>query len=135
MTAVLRLVATSLVGALVAGPVVLDACMFTCHGSRDVAQGRTEQSAPSCHHVSEDADVRIEAPAAPCGHDHSPAPSTMTASEQAPRVSRAIAWDGSSAVEPSNASAIERRFHDSIALVRLKSPTSNAAAAMTPLRV
>lgn len=78
-----RLVAASLVAALTTGPVILDACMFSCHGSNDSAAGEdTERSEPSCHQVSEDADARLEPPPASCGHDHSPTPSTMTAQQR-----------------------------------------------------
>src|SRR5206468_2317304 len=76
---IVRLVAASLVSALLAGPVLLDACMFTCHGSSDSA---ADPSEPSCHHVSDDADVRVQAPPTPCGHDHSPTPSTLTAQQR-----------------------------------------------------
>lgn len=67
-----RLVAALLVASLMASPVILDACLFTCHGSAATTE-------PSCHHVGDDADLRLDAPPAPCGHDHSPTPTTMTA--------------------------------------------------------
>jgi len=76
MSALPRLVAASLLAALVASPVLLDACLFTCHETTDIA---ASQSEPSCHHDIESADVRLEPPASPCGHDHTPSPSTMTA--------------------------------------------------------
>jgi hypothetical protein len=74
-----RFVAASLVAALAASPVILDACLFTCHASTAADEDRSE---PSCHHATEDADLRIEAPATACGHDHSPSPSTMTANDR-----------------------------------------------------
>jgi hypothetical protein len=70
-----RFVAASLVAALAASPVILDACLFTCQALTAADQDRSE---PSCHHATEDADLRVEAPATPCGHDHGPSPSTMT---------------------------------------------------------
>ena len=84
-----RLVVSLLVAALIASPSVLDACMFTCHGSTDTA---TQGSEPSCHHGGDDMDVRVSAPAASCGHDHSPSPTTMT--------SRARGLDARSDVGP-----------------------------------
>jgi hypothetical protein len=75
MSAWSRLAVAALVAALVASPVVLDACLFTCHESTDIA---ASQSEPSCHHVDASSDTRVEAPASACGHDHSPAPPTMT---------------------------------------------------------
>jgi hypothetical protein len=77
-----RLVVASLVGALLASPVILDACLFTCHGSTPTQADDQDSGAPSCHHATEDSDARLEPPPASCGHDHSPAPLTMTAKEQ-----------------------------------------------------
>ena len=74
----LRLVAASLVAALAASPVILDACLFTCHGSIATDEDRSE---PSCHQVTEDADLRFEPPATACGHDHSQSAS-MTATDR-----------------------------------------------------
>src|SRR5262245_20310868 len=71
-----RLVAASIVIALAVSPTMLDACQFTCHGSAAADEANNE---PSCHHAVDDADLRIQPPAAPCGHDHSPAPTTTTA--------------------------------------------------------
>src|SRR4029453_5224924 len=69
-----RLIAASLVAALLAGPVVLDACLFTCHTSTST-QAHEDSGATSCHHATEESDARVEPPPASCGHDHSPAPS------------------------------------------------------------
>jgi hypothetical protein len=76
-----RLVAVSLVAALLASPVILDACLFTCHTSTST-QADEEIGAPSCHHVAGESDARFEPPPASCGHDHSPSPLTMTAKER-----------------------------------------------------
>ena len=73
-----RLVAASLVAALLASPVILDACLFTCH-TPTLARADEQSGAPSCHHSAEESDARFEPPPASCGHDHSPAPSTITA--------------------------------------------------------
>ena len=78
-----RLVAASLVAALLAGPVVLDACLFTCHVSAST-QADADSDAPSCHHATDKRDARLEPPPASCGHDHTPAPLTMTAKERGP---------------------------------------------------
>src|SRR6188768_3666997 len=76
-----RLVVASLVAALLASPVILDACLFTCHTSTS-AQADEDGGAPSCHHATEEREVRLERSPASCGHDHSPAPLTMTAKER-----------------------------------------------------
>jgi hypothetical protein len=76
-----RLVAAPLVAALLAGPVMLDACLFTCHTSPST-QADADSGAPPCHHAAEERDARLEPPPASCGHDHSPAPLTMTAKER-----------------------------------------------------
>jgi hypothetical protein len=68
----LRFAAASLIVSLSASPMVLDACLVTCHASTTVDEAGAE---PSCHHATDDGDVRLEAPATACGHDHSPAPS------------------------------------------------------------
>jgi len=70
-----RLVVAALMAALVVGPVVLDACAFTCH---DASGAAADTSEPTCHHVGQDEDVRLVPPPAACGHDHSPAPSITT---------------------------------------------------------
>jgi hypothetical protein len=72
-----RLIAASLVAALLAGPVVLDVCLFTCHASAST-QADADSDAPSCHHAADERDARLEPPPASCGHDHSPAPSIAT---------------------------------------------------------
>jgi hypothetical protein len=69
-----RLIAASLVAALLAGPVLLDACLFTCHASASI-QADADSDAPSCHHAADERDARLEPPPASCGHDHTPAPS------------------------------------------------------------
>jgi hypothetical protein len=69
-----RLIAASLVTALLAGPVVLDACLFTCHTSAST-QPDADSDAPSCHHAADNRDARLEPPPASCRHDHTPAPS------------------------------------------------------------
>ena len=74
-----RLVVASLVTALLASPVILDACRFTCHAS---AQADEDSAAPSCHHAAEEIEARLAPPPASCGHDHTPAPLTMTAKER-----------------------------------------------------
>jgi len=76
-----RLVSASLVAALLAGPVILDACLVTCHTSPST-QAAVGSGAPSCHHAADQPDARLEPPPASCGHDHSPAPLTMTAKER-----------------------------------------------------
>jgi hypothetical protein len=76
-----RLIAASLVAALLAGPVVLDACLFTCHTSTST-QADEDSGATSCHQATEESDARVEPPPASCGHDHTPAPLTMTAKER-----------------------------------------------------
>jgi hypothetical protein len=81
---IVRLVAASLVSALVAGPVLLDACMFSCHGSNNAETAQSpEGGEPSCHHVTAEADLRLEPPPTSCGHDHSPTLSTMTQQREA----------------------------------------------------
>lgn len=74
-----RLVVAALVAALLASPVVLDACLFTCHAS---TQADEDSGAPSCHHAAEEIEARLAPPPASCGHDHTPAPLTMTAKER-----------------------------------------------------
>lgn len=75
----LRLAAASLVVSLIASPMVLDACLVTCHSSTAVDEASAE---PSCHHATDADDVRLEAPVAACGHDHSSSPLTLTSSSR-----------------------------------------------------
>jgi hypothetical protein len=75
----LRFAAASLIVSLIASPMVLDACLVTCHASTAVDQASAE---PSCHHATDDGDVRLEAPATACGHDHSSSPLTLTSSSR-----------------------------------------------------
>lgn len=73
----LRFAAATLVTSLIASPMVLDACLVTCHASTAVDEVRTE---PACHHTNDDGKVRLEAPATVCGHDHRSTPLTLTSS-------------------------------------------------------
>jgi hypothetical protein len=66
-----RLVVASLVTALLASPVILDACLFRCHTSTQADEG----VAPSCHHAAEEIEAQLAPPPGFCGHDHGPAPS------------------------------------------------------------
>jgi hypothetical protein len=56
---------------------VLDACLVTCHASTTVDEASAE---PSCHQATDDGDVRLEAPATACGHDHSSSSLALTSS-------------------------------------------------------
>ena len=51
--------------AIAAAPVMLDACLFTCHASQTGESG----AVPSCHHAS-GSGARFRALPVPCGHDH-----------------------------------------------------------------
>ena len=73
-----RLIVAVLMTALVAGPVILDACAFTCHDANDTSADAGE---PACHHAGQDEDIRLVPPPAACGHDHSPAPSITTSTK------------------------------------------------------
>jgi hypothetical protein len=73
----LRFAAASLIVSLIASPMVLDACLVTCHTTTTVGEASAE---PSCHHATDDGDVRLEAPATACGHDHNSSPLTLTSS-------------------------------------------------------
>ena len=75
----LRFAAASLIVSLSASPMVLDACLVTCHGSTTVDEASAE---PSCHHATDDGDVRLEAPATACGHDHSSSSLAVTSSSR-----------------------------------------------------
>jgi hypothetical protein len=77
----LRFAAASLIVSLSASPMVLDACLVTCHGSTTVDEASAE---PSCHHATatDDGDVRLEAPATACGHDHSSSSLALTSSSR-----------------------------------------------------
>src|SRR5262245_66358702 len=75
----LRFAAASLIVSLIASPMVLDACLVTCHASTTVDEASGE---PACHHVTDEGDVRLEAPATACGHDHSSSPLTLTSASR-----------------------------------------------------
>ena len=62
----LRAAVVVMAAAIAAAPVLLDACLFTCHAPQGAASG----AVPSCHHASSGA-ARFQALPAPCGHDHS----------------------------------------------------------------
>jgi hypothetical protein len=51
--------------AIAAAPVMLDACLFTCHAPQTGEAG----AVPSCHHAS-GSGARFRALPVPCGHDH-----------------------------------------------------------------
>ena len=51
--------------AIAAAPVMLDACLFTCHAAQPGESG----AGPSCHHAS-GSGARFRALPVPCGHDH-----------------------------------------------------------------
>jgi hypothetical protein len=73
----LRFAAATLVISLIASPMVLDACLVNCHASTTVDKVGAE---PACHHTNDNDEVRLEAPATVCGHDHSSSPLTLTSS-------------------------------------------------------
>src|SRR5262245_14110605 len=73
----LRFAAASLIVSLIASPMVLDACLVTCHATTTVDEASAE---PSCHHATDAGGVRLEAPATACGHDHNSSPLTLTSS-------------------------------------------------------
>ena len=80
MTTTLRFAAASLVLSLIASPMVLDACLVTCHAPIAVDDTSAE---PSCHHAADAGDdVRLDAPATACGHDHSSSPLTLTSASR-----------------------------------------------------
>ena len=127
MSAWSRLVVASVLAALVVSPVVLDACLFMCHESTDTAASRSE---PPCHHVDASADVRVKAPATPCGHDHSPMPPTVAERDRGP--------DGRGDVDIVNGDALSRPHlanPDSVATTVTVFMPSAFGRALTPLRI
>jgi hypothetical protein len=63
-----KVLASALSLVMLAAPVVLDACVLSCQASVHVSSG----AAPSanCHHAAKDSTARVQAPRAPCGHNH-----------------------------------------------------------------
>ena len=124
-----RLIAASLVAALLASPVILDACLFKCHTPAST-EADEDSGALSCHHAAEESDARLEPPPASCGHDHTPTPLTMTAKE------RAVDARGDAACLIAEAPAIHRPVPIEFRVVRrVVSDTRSGPARSLPLRV
>ena len=127
MSAAPRLVIAALIAGLLGSPLLLDACMFSCHGSIDAA---TERSEPACHHGGDEAYVRVNAPATPCGHDHTPIPTTMTARERGADGRCDLVFGIWDSLEARHLPNVESLVPNPIAPA-----TRVAAGAPTPLRV
>ncbi len=123
----LRFAAASLIVSLMASPMVLDACLVTCHASTTVDEASAE---PSCHHATDAGDVRLEPPATACGHDHSSSPLTLTPSSHdagAKSAAAVLVADSDVAVAPTRFAI---RGADAVAFVAPRCRTDNL-----PLRI
>jgi hypothetical protein len=80
-----RAVSVVIAIAIAGAPLVLDACLLSCHAPRAAASG----GAPACHH-SHAAGVRLRGVPVPCGHDHSDHASVIAAREQFSRSDRSM---------------------------------------------
>jgi hypothetical protein len=126
-----RLVTALIVVGLVAGPVVLDACLISCH-SED--EHRPISGTPACHHASPNPGAHVKAPVNPCPHDHGANPSTLAARDQDTRGSRDAHCD--SGLHICVSSAFEGWTSAEPAPLILSTATARAGApAPTPLRV
>jgi len=80
-----RLAVVVLICGFAAGPVLLDACLFSCQN----LAGASSAGVPACHHTDAPTGVYLNSPVKPCGHDHHANAATM-ASQEASRSVRPV---------------------------------------------
>ncbi|PYR25600.1 MAG: hypothetical protein DMF98_11665 [Acidobacteria bacterium] len=88
-----------LIIAIVAAPVVLDACLLSCE--TPLRAGISSGGAPACHHSRPAAGVQVRTSAAGCRHHHSAANGIIAAREQGLRDLRQSSSHSVSAIRDS----------------------------------
>jgi hypothetical protein len=88
-----------LIIAIVAAPVVLDACLLSCE--TPLRASISSGGARACHHSPPAAGVQVRTSAAGCGHHHTAANGIIAAREQALRDLRHSSSDSVSAIQDS----------------------------------
>jgi hypothetical protein len=125
-----RLLKALLALALVAAPVVRDACLFMCQTPKHASAA----GAPSCHHTGAAGGTHLRAPGAPCEHGSGPHENRITAREESRRGWRDADRDGGLAIHDAVARAFDSTSQDRPPASNLQSLIPNRFREV-PLRI